>query len=103
MFAIVEINGKQYSLRQGDIVIVDRLDVPVGNTVKLDRVLLVSNGAKTTVGTPLVAGALVKAKVASHDKGAKIQVRRFKSKVRERRARGFRPHHTKLEVVSIGA
>lgn len=103
MFAIVEISGKQYKVQPGQTVEVDRLDQAAGNTLNFDRVLLVNDGTKTIVGTPTVVGGMVKAKVVSHDKGKKIDVRRFKAKVRERKARGFRPLLTKLEILSIGA
>jgi large subunit ribosomal protein L21 len=102
MFAVVTIGGKQYNVAKGDVVMVDKLDGNVGDTIKLDQVLLTSDNGVTSVGTPVVTGASVKAKIVAQEKGEKIQVRRYKSKVRHRRQIGFRPLLTRLEIVSIG-
>lgn len=102
MFAVVAINGKQYTVAKGDIVLVERLEGEVGETVTFDHVLLTNADGKTHVGTPAVRGVSVKAKILAHEKGEKLEVRRFKAKVRTRRKTGFRPQLTKLQVVSIG-
>ncbi len=102
MFAIVAISGKQYKVAKGDVLLVDRLSEKEGETITLGDVFLLTDGAKTKVGKPKVAGVTVKAKVLGHEKGEKIDVRRFKSKVRYRKSVGFRPQYTRLEIVSIG-
>ena len=102
MFAIVTISGKQYTVTAGDVILVDKIDGEEGSTVVFDHVLLTTNKGKTTVGTPVVSGAKVTAKIVSQQQGDKVQVSRFKSKVRERRHIGFRPQYTKLEIVSVG-
>lgn len=101
MFAIVEIQGKQYRVAVGDIIAVERMDGKAGATVSLDRVFLVSGDKSTKIGTPMVKGAVVKAKILAQEKGEKLEIRRFKSKVRYRRHIGFRPMLTKLEIVSL--
>ena len=69
MYAIVEISGKQYKVQEGDIVFVDRLEeLEEGKTTTFDKVLLVSDGDKVTVGTDTVKGAKVKATVVGHGK-----------------------------------
>ena len=103
MFAIVDIAGKQYKVTKGAKLVVDKLEAKVGDTVKFERVLLVSDDKKTTMGNPTVKGAMVSAKIVAQQKGEKIHVRRFKSKVRERRHIGFRPQETAVEIVSITA
>jgi large subunit ribosomal protein L21 len=102
MFAVVTIAGKQYNVAQGDVFVVDKIEGTVGETVKFDHVLLTSEKGVTNVGTPVVAGATVKAKIVAQEKGEKLEVRRYKSKVRHRRQIGFRPMLTRLEIVSIG-
>ena len=102
MFAIVTIAGKQYKVKAGDVISVDRLRDAVGKTITLPRVHLTSDNGKVKVGKPTLAGIAVTAKILSHDKGEKVSVRRFKAKSRYRRARGFRPSITKLSIVSIG-
>ncbi len=102
MFAIIRIGTKQYKVVPGDVIDVDRMPGDVGKTVTLDNVLLVSD--KTVrVGLPKITGVKVQAKILSHGRGKKIDVRRFKSKVRERKHVGFRANLTKLEIVSIGS
>lgn len=102
MFAIVTISGKQYKVSKGDVVEVDRLAGEVGDVVEFDHVLLTNEKDKTSVGTPTVKGVSVKAKILAQEKGEKLDIRRYKSKVRHRRKIGFRPFLSKLEVVSVG-
>lgn len=102
MFAVVEIAGKQYRVSAGDVIDASYIEGKVGTILTFDRVLLVSDDKKTHIGTPTVKGVAVKAKIVSQGKGEKINVRRFKQKVRYRKSRGFRPLVTKLEIVSIG-
>ena len=101
MFAVVTISGKQYKVSVGDTIVVDQIDGKVGSVVTFDHVLLSSDGKKTTVGKPTLKKVVVSAKILAHQKGEKIQVRRFKSKVRYRRSVGFRARQTKLEIVKI--
>ncbi len=100
MFAIVTIAGKQYKVTKGDELTVDKLSGAVGDVVTFKEVLLTSDG-KTTIGTPTVTGAMVKAKIVEQLKGEKMDVYRYKSKVRYRKHIGFRPLQTKLEILSI--
>lgn len=102
MFVIVAIAGKQYQVTKGDVLSVSRLDGEIGDSVTFDRVLMVSDDKQTKVGTPTVKGATVKAKIVAQEKGEKINIRRFKSKVRYRKSIGFRPQVTKIEIVSAG-
>lgn len=102
MIAVVEIGGKQYKVQKGDAVTVDNVDGNVGDTVKLTRVLLTSSDGKTTVGTPHVKGVVVTAKIIKQGKGEKVDVYRYKSKVRHRRHIGFRPRETSFEIMSVG-
>lgn len=102
MFAVVAIGGRQYKVTVGDVIEVDRLEAKADDTITLDRVLLVSDGQKVSVGKPTVKAVAVKAKIVAQGKGEKIEVRRFKAKVRYRRHKGFRPSVTKLEILSIG-
>ena len=102
MFAIVETSGKQYRVEPGASIVVDRMGADVGDTVTLERVLLVS-GDDTQVGTPTVGGAKVTAKVVDHHKGDKVIAFKYRPRQRYRRRVGFRHSHTTLEIVSIDA
>ena len=101
MFAIVVIAGKQYHVSPGDILTVDRIAGDVGKTITFDQVLLWNDADKTKIGTPTVPGALVKVKIIAQQKGDKVEVFRFKSKVRYRRHTGFRHSETKIEILDI--
>lgn len=102
MFAVIEVGSKQYSVSPGSVVEVDKLPGKEGDTVSFESMLMVEDKGKVLVGTPLVSGKTVKAKILKQGKGKKIDVSRYRSKVRHRRHIGFRPHLTRLEIVSIG-
>lgn len=104
MFAVIRIGPVQYKVSVGDVIDVAHMPGDVGETIHASDVLLVhEDGGKTTVGKPTVKGASVEAKIEAHYKGEKIDVRRFKSKVRERRHVGFRAQLTKLRISAIHA
>jgi large subunit ribosomal protein L21 len=103
MYAIVETGGKQYRVKPGDTVAVERLSGQPGETLDLERVLLVAgNGDDSArVGSPGVAGAIVRAEVVEHFRGEKIIIFRYKSKVRYRRKTGHRQSLTRLRITDI--
>lgn len=102
MYAIVEISGKQYKVSEGDIVFVDRLEsLEPGSAVEFDKVLLVSDDKKVTVGEEFVKGAKIKATVVSHGKDKKILVFKYKAKKNERKTRGHRQPYTKIQITKI--
>ncbi len=101
MFAIIVTGGKQYLATKGQRLVVEKLEVKAGDEIKLDRVLLVSDGAKTDVGQPTVDGAVVRAKVLRQFRGPKIVVLKYKPKVRYRRKQGHRQEQTELEIVGL--
>src|SRR5215471_7683870 len=103
MYAIVETGGKQYRVKPGDTIAVERLSGEPGEVLDLGRVLLIAgNGdADTRVGTPGVVGAVVRAEVVEHARGEKVVVFRYKSKVRYRRKTGHRQSLTRVRITDI--
>jgi large subunit ribosomal protein L21 len=101
IYAIIETGGKQYRVNPGQTIDVERLDVAEGDTVELDRVLLIGDGAQVTVGTPTVGGAKVVATAKGAGKGDKIIVFKYKPKVRYRKKTGHRQIHTTLVIDKI--
>lgn len=85
MYAVVRTGGKQYRVRPGEMIRVERLPVEAGETIDLDQVLMIGEGADVRVGTPVLTGATVKARVIGHERGDKIVVFKYKPKVRYRR------------------
>lgn len=100
MYAVVETSGRQFKVSVGDVVTVDRIGAEAGSTITLDKVLLLG-GDSVTIGAPTVAGASVEAKVVEHFKGEKRLTRKYRRRQRTRRKVGYRPAHSRLEIVSI--
>lgn len=101
IYAIIDIGSKQYRVTPGQIIDVDRLIVAEGNTVELDRVLLIGDGDEVTVGTPTVAGAKILATLQGEGKGKKIIVFKYKPKTRYRKKTGHRQLYTRLVIDKI--
>ncbi len=101
IYAIIETGGKQYKVSPGQTIDVERLDVAEGNTVELDRVLLIADGDKVTVGTPVIDGAKVVATSQGEGRGKKIIVFKYKPKVRYRKKTGHRQFYTRLAIDKI--
>jgi large subunit ribosomal protein L21 len=101
IYAIIETGGKQYRVNPGQTIDVERLDVAEGNTVELDRVLLIADGERVVIGTPVVDGAKVVATAQGDGKGKKVIVFRYKSKVRSRKKTGHRQLYTRLVIDKI--
>ncbi|MFC1958699.1 50S ribosomal protein L21 [Chloroflexota bacterium] len=101
MYAIVETGGKQYKVTSGQVIDVDRMEVAEGNTVELEKVLLIANDDKVTVGTPTVDGAKVIATSQGEGRGKKIIILKYKPKVRYRKKTGHRQFYTRLTIDKI--
>ena len=100
MYAVVEIQGKQYRAEKGAVLRVDRLDAEKGSSISIDKVLLLS-AESVKVGAPYVAGAVVKATVEDEMKGDKVVVFKYKPKKDYRRTQGHRQPYSMLRVVDI--
>ena len=103
MYAVIETGGKQYRVAQGDVLKVEKLDANVGDSVAIEKVLLVEKDGSVQVGTPVVAGAKAVVKVVEHGKGDKIIVFKYKPKKNYRRKQGHRQPFSKVVVESIEA
>ncbi len=98
--AVVRTGGKQYIVREGDLLTVDKLESK-DKAVELDTLaLFAEDGSNVEVGTPSLEKK-VKAEIVAEGKGVKIRVAKFKSKVRYRKVRGFRPQLTTLKIGKI--
>lgn len=101
MYAVIETGGKQYKVQEGETVFVEKLAAEAGDTVTIDKVLVVSNGDDVKVGAPYVDGATVTASVVKNGKEKKIIVYKYKSKKGYHKKQGHRQPYTKLEIQKI--
>ena len=101
MKAVIVTGGKQYTVSEGDVLFVEKLNAEADSTVKFDQVLAVLDGENTKIGTPNVEGAVVEAKVVKNGKGKKIDVLRYKAKKNEKKKIGHRQPYTKVEITKI--
>ena len=101
MYASIETGGKQYKVSEGDFVFVEKLDAEAGETVTVDKVLVVADGEDVKVGAPYVDGASVTADVVKNGKDKKIIVYKYKPKKGYHKKQGHRQPYTKLEIKKI--
>ncbi len=101
MYAVFRTGGKQYRASKGDKLRIERLDAEEGATVEFDEVLLVGEGADVQLGSPVLSGGKVKAKVTSQGRGKKVVVLKFRRRTNYKRVKGHRQHFTEVEVTSI--
>jgi large subunit ribosomal protein L21 len=101
IYAIIEVGGKQYKVTPNQTVEVERLDVPEGDKVEIDKILFIGEDKNSLIGNPSIKGAKVVATSLGETKGEKVIVFKYKSKVRYRRKRGHRQTYTKILVNEI--
>ena len=105
MFAVIKTGGKQYKVAEGDKLLIEKLGQPIGAEFDFEEVLLVGDGeAKgAKIGSPLVEGAKVRARVLEHAKGDKKIVFKYTRKTRYKKKKGHRQPYTKVEILQIVA
>jgi large subunit ribosomal protein L21 len=101
VFAIIKTGGHQYRVAPGDTIDVEKVEGKVGDIVELGEVLLLGTNDGVQIGSPLVEGAKVTAKVVAQRKGEKLVVFKFKAKKRYRRKTGHRQSLTRLAITEI--
>jgi len=102
MYAIVNTGGKQYKVRQGDILRVEKISGELGSPVSLDRVLMFSDGENVRIGQPILDDIAVKGHIVEQGKSKKIIVFKYKRRKRYRRKQGHRQQYTAIKIDSIG-
>ncbi len=101
MYAIVEIAGQQFKVEEGKKIFVHRLEVEEGNQIEFDKVLLIEDDGKITIGEPAIKDAVVEGKILDHMRGDKVIVFKKKRKKGYRIKNGHRQNFTQVEIVSI--
>ncbi|MEW6694661.1 50S ribosomal protein L21 [Tepidimonas thermarum] len=101
MYAVIKTGGKQYRVAAGEKIKVEQIAADVGQEIVIDQVLAVGNGADIRVGTPLVSGATVTAKVVAHGRGEKVRIFKLRRRKHYQKRQGHRQNYTELEIGSI--
>jgi len=99
MYAIIETGGKQYKVKQGDIIEVELLDAK--RSLTFEKILFLSDGEKVEIGTPYVKGAKVAAKVLGTGKDKKVTTFKYKNKINYHRTIGHRQPFIRLEITEV--
>ena len=100
MFAVIQTGGKQYLVRPGDVITVEKMDgdMKAGDAFTFDQVLLVDDGSTTKIGTPMISGASVKAEFVEAGRAKKIDVIQYKQKSRYYKKKGHRQPFMKFKI-----
>ena len=101
MYAIVNTGGKQYRIKEGDVLRIEKIAGDVGADVNFDQVLMVSDGENVTIGTPILENVGVKAHIVDQGKSKKIIVFKYKRRKRYRRKQGHRQQYTAVQIDKI--
>lgn len=101
MFAVIKTGGKQYRVQENTLLRVEKLDAEAGSKFTFDHVLMIADKGKVTVGTPVVAGATVTAKVVEQMRDRKVIVFKKKRRHNYRRKKGHRQHLTVVQIEKI--
>lgn len=101
MYAIMETGGKQYTVKAGDVIYVEKLDAAADSSFTFDKVLAIGEEGKLEVGAPYVKGAAVTGKIVKTGKGKKITVLTYRAKKDSKRKMGHRQPYTKVEITEV--
>lgn len=102
MYAVVKSGGKQYRVKQGQTVKLEKMDVEIGSTIKLDNVLMIaSDTGDIEVGTPLLEKAVVEAQVVSQGRHKKVKIIKFRRRKHHMKQMGHRQYFTEVEITKI--
>jgi large subunit ribosomal protein L21 len=100
MYAVIESGGKQHRVIEGETLKLEKIEVPTGDTIEFDRVLMIG-GTQVKIGTPLVAGGKVSAEVIAHGRHKKIKIIKFNRRKHFRKETGHRQWFTEVKITGI--
>ena len=103
MYAVIKTGGKQYRVAAGEKIKVEQIPADVGSEITIDQVFLVGEGDAVKIGTPVVAGASVKATVVSHGRHDKIKIFKMRRRKHYQKHQGHRQNYTELRIEAISA
>ncbi|HMA85290.1 MAG TPA: 50S ribosomal protein L21 [Desulfosalsimonadaceae bacterium] len=101
MYAVIATGGKQYRVKEGEVLRIEKMPGNVGESLAFDKVLLLSDGNELTIGEPTVPNASVNARIVEQGKGKKVLVFKYKRRKRSRSKQGHRQPFTAVQIDSI--
>jgi len=103
MYAVIKTGGKQYRIQVGEKLKIEQLQVENGSELVIDQVLMVADGDKVSVGTPLVSGAKVNATVLGQGRHDKVRIFKMRRRKHYRKHQGHRQNYTEIQITGISA
>lgn len=103
MYAVILSGGKQYRVQEGDTLKIESLPVEVGETVNFDKILLIGEGEKVSLGRPYLDGGKVSATVVANGRHKKIQIVKFRRRKHHEKWQGHRQNYTEVKITQIQA
>ena len=101
MYAVIKTGGKQYRVKEGDVIKLETLSGDVGSEISFTDVLMFADGDKITVGVPFIANALVKAEVIEHARHKKVKIIKFRRRKHHMKQMGHRQNYTQVKITAI--
>ena len=101
MYAVIKTGGKQYRVAAGEKIKVEQIPADVGAEITLDQVLMVGEGESVKIGTPIIAGATVTAKVIAHGRGPKVKIFKMRRRKHYQKHQGHRQNYTEIQISGI--
>jgi large subunit ribosomal protein L21 len=103
MYAVIVTGGKQYRVEEGQTLKVEKIETATGESIQLEKVLLVGNGDDVKIGQPVVEGATVTAEIVAHGRHKKVKIIKFRRRKHSMKQMGHRQWFTELKITSISA
>lgn len=103
MYAVIKSGGKQYRVKEGQLLKLEKIELEAGSAVNFDEVLLIGNGDDVKIGEPLVAGAKVTAEVIAQGRHKKVRILKFKRRKHHMKTMGHRQWFTEVKITGITA
>lgn len=101
MYAVIKTGGKQYTVKEGDVLKVELLPEDAGKAIEFSEVLMLVDGDKVVLGTPFVAKALVKAEVMDHGRHKKVRIIKFRRRKHHMKQMGHRQYYSQVKITAI--
>lgn len=101
MYAVVKTGGKQYKVTQDEYLKVEKLEGNEGDTIELNQVLMIADGDKLKIGSPMIDGGKITATILSHGRHKKVEIMKFRRRKHHQKRTGHRQYYTEIKITGI--